>query len=258
MDFLVFQLYGPLASWGDLAAGEIRPTKERPSKSAIGGLLAAALGVKREEEEKHAQISQKYGVAFCVHQTGEEMRDYHTIQTAKPQKGKIYSSRYDELSAPKLETILSYRDYRADALCLAAVWAKDIAPPFSLKDIKQALRSPKFPLYLGRKSCPPALPLAPEIFSNVGLKEAFDKYPLDKAKEWTAALKPPNEESRFRYFWPQGALSAASLGMQPDMTYPRYDQLASRRRWQFSKRAECYYSEKAEHGNSAAQTDTDR
>ena len=259
MDFLVFQLYGPLASWGDLAVGEIRPTKERPSLSAVGGLLAAALGIKRDEEGKHCQISRKYGMAFCVHQAGGEMRDYHTIQTHPSQKGKKHKSCYEELAAPKLETILSYRDYRMDSLCLAAVWAANIEPPFSLEEIRQALRCPKFPLYLGRKSCPPALPLAPEIFSKISLKNAFDKYPYDKAKDWTDLLKPSNEESYLiRYFWPSGALSAADLGMNPIMTYPRFDNLVSRQRWQFSKRDECYYSEKMENERSGGATDKNR
>lgn len=246
MDFLVFQLYGLLASWGDIASGEIRPTQDRPSQSAIAGLLAAAFGIKREEEEKHIQISRQYGMAFCVQWGGEEMRDYHTAQTPKAKKGEDCGSRRGELSSPDLGTILSYRDYRMDALYLTAVWAKDRRAPFSLEEIKQALRSPAFPLYLGRKSCPPGLPLAPEIFSNISLKEAFDKYPLNRGGEWTDKLKPPKEEAQLiRYFWEEGALSGKEAGMKPDMAYPRCDRLISRRRWQFSKRIECYYSENA-------------
>ena len=49
-DFLVFQLYGALASWGDIAVGEYRPSQGHPSKSAITGLLAAALGIEREDD----------------------------------------------------------------------------------------------------------------------------------------------------------------------------------------------------------------
>lgn len=36
MDFLVFQLQGPMAAWGDTAVGEFRPSLDAP------GLILAA------------------------------------------------------------------------------------------------------------------------------------------------------------------------------------------------------------------------
>ena len=48
-EYLVFQLYGPFMSWGDIAVGEMRPSAMMPAKSAILGLLAAAVGIKRPE-----------------------------------------------------------------------------------------------------------------------------------------------------------------------------------------------------------------
>ncbi len=64
-DFLVFRLYGPLASWGDIAVGEQRPTTPHPSKSAVLGLIAAALGVRRDEEERQQALAEGYGMP-CV------------------------------------------------------------------------------------------------------------------------------------------------------------------------------------------------
>ncbi|WP_295540003.1 CRISPR-associated protein Cas5, partial [Thiolapillus sp.] len=49
-DYLVFQLYAPLASWGGQAVGQERPSDDHPGRSALLGLLAAALGIRREEE----------------------------------------------------------------------------------------------------------------------------------------------------------------------------------------------------------------
>jgi CRISPR system Cascade subunit CasD len=37
MDVLVFRLYGPMASWGEIAVGESRHTANYPGKSAIIG-----------------------------------------------------------------------------------------------------------------------------------------------------------------------------------------------------------------------------
>ena len=43
MDYLLFRLYGPMASWGEIAVGETRHSAAYPGKSAIIGLLAAAM-----------------------------------------------------------------------------------------------------------------------------------------------------------------------------------------------------------------------
>lgn len=240
MNFLVFQLYGMLASWGDVAVGELRPTQKCPSKSSIIGLLAGAFGIKREEEEKHIKIAQQYGIAFCLRREGEEMRDYHTIQVSDNKRYNLLSTRKKELEGDK-NTILSYRDYRMDAFYQVAIWILEENPAFSLEEMKQALQYPKFPLYLGRKSCPTSLPLYPKIISNVSLKKALDTYPLSKGKEWTDKLESSHQ--LISYFWEKGCLKDQELGMSPTMTYPRYDQLISRSRWQFSKREECYYAE---------------
>src|SRR5256885_4103212 len=76
-DYLVFRLYGPMCSWGDIAVGEVRPSTVPPSKSAILGLIAAALGTKRPNmahddaersalEATHSALAQGYGFAVRV------------------------------------------------------------------------------------------------------------------------------------------------------------------------------------------------
>ena len=47
--YLIFQLHGPMASWGVDAPGEVRHTHELPSRSALLGLLAAGVGIRRGE-----------------------------------------------------------------------------------------------------------------------------------------------------------------------------------------------------------------
>ena len=44
-DYLLLRLYGPLASWGEIAVGESRHSAVQPSRSALLGLLGAALGI---------------------------------------------------------------------------------------------------------------------------------------------------------------------------------------------------------------------
>jgi len=245
-DFLVFQLYGTLASWGDIAVGEYRPSMGHPSKSAIMGLLAAALGIDRQDDDAHAKLTQQYGVAVCVRATGELLRDYHTVQV--PGGKREYATRRDELLTDKLNlnTILSQRDYRTDAYYQVAVWAiHDGGAPYSLEILQNKLRLPYFNLYLGRKSCPLSLPLHPVIVPDVSLKQAFEDYPLSKSEIWTEILSPSALTS---YFWEEGGLSDDERGMTSSMTYPRRDQVVSRRRWHFVNRDEFYFSEVAREG----------
>jgi CRISPR system Cascade subunit CasD len=35
MEYLLFRLYGPMASWGEIAVGEMRHSEVKPSKSAL-------------------------------------------------------------------------------------------------------------------------------------------------------------------------------------------------------------------------------
>ena len=50
--YLIFQLHGPMASWGVDAPGDVRHTHELPSRSALLGLLAAGVGIRRDDTER--------------------------------------------------------------------------------------------------------------------------------------------------------------------------------------------------------------
>ena len=142
-DFLTFQLYAPLASWGDIATGKSRRSREHPSRSAVIGLVSASLGIRYEEEERHVKMGNSYGFAVCVVSCGEILRDYHTSQV--PMGRGTYSTRKDELfkshDRDKVATILSQRDYYMDSFYKAALWIKDSNFPFSLDQIKEGPRA---------------------------------------------------------------------------------------------------------------------
>jgi len=235
--FLLFQLYGPMAAWGDMAVGEQRPTANHPSKSAILGLLAAAKGIRRDEESVHREMSAGYGFAVRVDAPGEILRDYHTAQVP-PAKGKAqFFTRRDELRNRELNTILSTRDYRMDGRYTVAVWQQENEAPFSLEVLANALRSPRLLPYLGRKACPLSVPMCPQQLEADDLKSAFAvvTFPDD------GLLSNLKLSSQIDYYWE--ALDAASAGMSASMVYPRRDQPLSRKRWQFVERDEYYYSE---------------
>ena len=279
MEYLTFRLYGPLASWGEIAVGESRHTAAYPSKSALLGLLAAALGIRRDEEERQMALALGYQFAVKVISTGHLLRDYHTAQAPPMVAVERYpaATRKDELAALEnyqkevsnyAGTILSSREYRCDALSLVAIRALDGAP-FSLNQLKDALLTPKFHLYLGRKSCPLSVPIKPRVRDAAGFGQALDEYPNGPLDISSKLLRIARKESEggtladapsvatlsqddqyalsikkqpARYYW-EGE-SGDYLKAQQVLT--RHDQPLSRSRWQFTQRPENLYMAREE------------
>lgn len=129
---LLLQLKGPLQSWGHSSRFNDRATSPQPTKSGIVGLLAAADGRRRTDPiEDLARLT----FAVRVDQPGSLLRDYQTAEAWQTAGKTNLVSRY----------------YLSDAVFLAAVESEDRA---LLESLAQSLRSPRFPLYLGRRSCP--------------------------------------------------------------------------------------------------------
>lgn len=243
MDFLVFQLHAPLAAWGDTAVGEYRGSLTWPGESALIGLLGAALGIRRDEEAAHAALRQGYRYAVGVVAQGTLLRDYHTAQVPgrADLKKRPHRTRRDELAVPKpvLNTVLSTRDYRQDGAWRVAIQEAH-NPPHSLQALAGALAKPRFVLYLGRKSCPLASPLDPQLVSAENVKDAFETYRLQQCAQLDSQRdrhgKTPLEipEPLRQMAWPEQMAS----GIEPDLTTVRKDRLVRRTGWQFGDRFE--------------------
>lgn len=243
MPLLVFQLQAPLSSWGDTAVGEYRPSYDHPGVSNLVGLLGAALGLRRDDESAHAALRDCYGYAVGVQSTGKLLRDYHTAQVPSQAslKKRPHASRRDELTIPRhdLNTILSTRDYRQDAGFLVAIQARN-DNPYSLEALGDALRKPRFVLYLGRKACPPGLPLNPQIVDVDTAVQAFASYlerlteeiGKHRSKTGVTSLELPAPVERIA--WGTGI----AVGLSPDLTVTRKDRPLRRKGWQFGDRTE--------------------
>ncbi len=253
MDYLLFRLYGPMASWGEIAVGETRHTASYPSKSAIIGLLAAALGIKRSDTEKQFQMQQGYSLAVEVYTQGTLQRDYHTTQVPDSVGNFTYRTRRDELVLGKarLGTILSSREYRSDAFALVAVRALTDAL-YDLQAIKEHLEKPRFHIYLGRKSCPLAAPMNPQVSENKkNYYQAFKAYKhkpmMPTYKKCENALSDHDaywlkQTDDRHYYWEGSAVDFSdTLDLNRMQTRTRHDQPLSRTRWQFSPRQEHYF-----------------
>jgi len=250
-----------MASWGEIAVGATRHTAHYPSKSAIVGLMAAALGIKRDNEAVQQQMQQGYEIAVEVFAQGSLLRDYHTTQvpmgkylshwkTRKDEIMAVHSQERSEAKSNRPNPVLSSREYRSDALALIAVKALADAP-YDLKTIQQHLNNPVFHLYLGRKCCPLAAPLCPQIHASDTYLEAFKAYehkPLLPCRVDAVQSLPRRDaywlqlNKQRHYYW-EGEVTdfSGEIDTTYVQTHTRHDQPLSRRRWQFSPRQEHYF-----------------
>ncbi len=154
MSVLLIRLAGPLQSWGSSSRFNRRETETVPTKSGVIGMIAAALGLGRDES-----LSRFRGLRFGVRvdQPGSVMSDF---QTARNDSGR---------SMP-----LSHRFYLQDAVFLVGI--EDDAGEDRLSAYQKALRSPHYQLFLGRRSCPPDGPIITAIVDG-SLERALRETP---------------------------------------------------------------------------------
>ncbi len=228
MKYLLFRLYGPMSSWGDIAVGETRPSFVYPTKSAVLGLVAGAMGIRRDKEEKHRLLAEGIGFAVQVEFMGCSLFDYHTAQV--PSGKECYCTRKQELSGEKseLNTVLSTRDYRTDGLYIIVLWQRKQGE-WEIEQIKAKLEQPEFVPYLGRKSCPAALPFQAQIVDAVSLVDAIAKGKFLDIQSF--GFKPVGQKT---LYWDEDA----AAGVEQQHIFERRDLLLSRGRWQFDTRPE--------------------
>lgn len=133
MPTLLLKLAGPLQAWGDSSRFNHRHTRGEPTKSGVLGLLAAADGRRRTDPIVDL-LALRFGVR--VDQPGSVLRDFQTEIDWRTGRSHALTHRY----------------YLADAVFLAAV----DGPEPLIEALHESLVRPKFPLYLGRRACPPS------------------------------------------------------------------------------------------------------
>ncbi|MBL8067383.1 MAG: type I-E CRISPR-associated protein Cas5/CasD [Armatimonadetes bacterium] len=157
---MILWLEGPMQSWGTRSRWDVRDTRPEPTKSGVVGLIGCALGLERGNQRLESlDRSIRFGVR--IDRPGIISTDYHTVtgyhRTAaggfKHSGGVAKTLQSARTHGPA--TIVSPRSYLHDAAFLVALAVEgELAA-----HLKQALRAPRWPLFLGRKSCPPIRPI---------------------------------------------------------------------------------------------------
>ncbi|WP_019536645.1 type I-E CRISPR-associated protein Cas5/CasD [Paenibacillus ginsengihumi] len=173
MSTLLLRLAAPLQSWGSDAKFERRGTERVPTKSGVIGMIAAALGRRRHESVEDL-LRLRFGVR--VDREGALLRDFHT-------------ARRDKLA------YVTHRYYLADAVFLVGLEGSEE----QLTAIDRALRQPAYPLFLGRRSCPPEGRVSLGIRSGRPLLSALQEEPPltdRKPSQWRFVYDAEPGESR--------------------------------------------------------------
>jgi len=163
---LVLRLQGPMQSWGLRARWDIRDTGTEPSKSAIVGMLGCALGYHRNDKRLEEELDKSLSIGVRIDYPGVIARDFQTVS------GLHLNAEGKQV--PK--TIVSPRSYIFDASFTVVIEG----PKQLLERCHDALLNPCWPIFLGRKSCPPIRPVVENLTTEFKtIQEALEKLPRE-------------------------------------------------------------------------------
>ena len=153
MSTLLLRLAAPMQSWGCGSKFDTRMTQREPTKSGVLGMLAAAAGVRRDDTDALKELSRlKFGVR--VDREGTLLHDFHMVHAEKA-------------------SYVTHRYYLCDAVFLCGLESDDDE---TLQRLCLSLTHPVYPLFLGRRSCPPTLPVVLGVRSK-DLASALEEEP---------------------------------------------------------------------------------
>lgn len=170
---LFLRLEGPMQSWGERARWSVRDTAPEPTKSGVVGLLACALGLNEDIELR--ALSRRLRMGVRCDRPGSILVDYHTVVGGvMSAEGKVKKNA----TTKEPETVVSWRSYLCDASFLVALQAD----PTTIDQLATAIQSPHWPIFLGRKSCPPSNPPFVGIGDFASLPIALEAIPIESSR----------------------------------------------------------------------------
>ena len=212
--WLHLRLAAPLMAFGDVKIDHVGPTREFPSASALTGLLANALGWRREEASLHQGLQDR--LVFGALSAMPEGR-VAPLSVADSQNARLYESepawtsigivearnrspsysnspeptQYGNQAGRKWMTHRLRRDYLADHETRVVLRLDGEGTP-TLDDVSIALDRPARPLFIGRKSCLPSCMLFAGWVEGADALSALRGLGLKGRALW-ADDAPPND-----------------------------------------------------------------
>lgn len=198
---LILRLEGALQGWDASSKWDERGAGDFPTKSGVVGLLGCALGLERGSPEL-VQLNEAVTMVVRADRRGERVIDFQTV-TGSPLRnaeGKPKSTG---------NTIISRRSYLQDA-CFTVFLSVDTEWHGRLTD---ALRAPKWCVYLGRKTCVPSRPVLECVDPPfAGLSEALYAYPPAARAVYPMDFETEEPDDSLNSFTRADSLVAADRG----------------------------------------------
>ncbi|CAG0994860.1 CRISPR system Cascade subunit CasD [Myxococcaceae bacterium] len=227
MDLLLLRFDAPLMSFGGVMVDQHGPTERFPGLSLLAGLFGNALGYRHGDDDKLEALQARIEYAARWDVPPEPLLDYHTVDLGPPKD--VNPERWYKMREPgwttrgepehraggtaAFGTHQRYRHYWANGVMTLAVGLMaqrdaiapgDVIPTPGLDDLAAALQAPARPLFLGRKTCLPSVPLLIRKVEAADVLAALRQEPrIERCQQGkkTDPL-PPQEGQRVQACWP--------------------------------------------------------
>lgn len=175
-DWLIINLKGPMMSFGCVTIDGLGRTRDFPSKSMMVGMVGCALGIDRSEADQLQDIQDRMIMGSAIVKEGRILEDTQNVEISSTDIA--WTTRREPVkrgggsvgSADRRK-----RQYIQDGHVLVAMRMQGKGGVLT-EHIHQAFIKPRHPVFIGRKCCPPSIPL-------------IDTSPFEKASNAYEALK---------------------------------------------------------------------
>lgn len=166
MRHLTLYLRAPLQSWGASSKFGDRGTIDAPTRSGLFGLIAAACGIDKNDEERDREWLARVAtlsLSVLAFRRGDRMTDYHTVG-ARYDKDDSWQKRMIPVTSDGKPrgTDLTHRDYLVDSVFGAIISGDDAF----VDEMAIGLANPVWGVWLGRKNCIPTEPILVGVFDS--------------------------------------------------------------------------------------------
>lgn len=179
MNYLKLTLSGVLQYFSDSDSIALRTTYNTslyPTKRAIVGMLASALGYERKDA-RSKELFNNIDVKYSIIEEPIILNDFQTIRPLKSQKN--YMNKFNKRNT--FQTVEG--KYRDGSLCKKVQFLQDAEYEIFiggsdelLKELYDAIRNPVYSLFIGKRSCVPNKPIVTEfkLIKKEELKNVHD------------------------------------------------------------------------------------
>lgn len=183
IDVLLLRFDAPLLSFGAPVVDNRGAIQDHPPLSMLTGLLGNALGYRHGEPERLQDLQSRIRYAARCDRSGRRLTDFQTVDLGQPalqKAGWTTRDRREDRRGGKASTgtHIRYREYLADSVYTIALTLSPPEDEPNVETLKRALMRPARPLFLGRKTCLPSVPLLAGRVQVPSLVRALEKWPL--------------------------------------------------------------------------------